>query len=75
MLAVNHDFWSVDGVLYVKNSDVEDNNLALTNQYAPVIKGVKSENAYTSKPTGDSNATPIELPALIRSEGKYIKIK
>lgn len=75
VLAVNHDYWSIDGVMYVKNAEVESNQLSLSNQYAPKITGIKSDNAYSSKPQGDSNATPIELPNLIKSEGNYIKYK
>jgi len=73
--AVNHDYWSVDGVMYVKNAEVEENHLSLSNQYAPTIIGIKSDSAYSSKPTGDGNATPIELPNLIKSDGNYIKYK
>lgn len=74
-LAVNHDFWEVDGVQYVKDGDMESNPLLLTNQYSPKVKGIKTGNAYTTKSEGNSNASPIELPNLIKTDGNYIKYK
>lgn len=40
-LAVNHDFWEINGVQYVKDGDMESGGVTLTNQYAPLIKGIK----------------------------------
>lgn len=77
--ALNHKNIALDGTGYVLNGNVEiDERLGVTNLYVLRATLIKTDNPFTSKPSGDNLFNPLyaDIPGLINDgNGNFIEYK